>query len=128
MIFTVKTVVSFPREFEPGVLYWSKEFEMSAHKCACGCGDVIQVPVDPQNFSITETATGPTMRPSIGNWGVCDAHYYITAGKVQWLQKLSREHIASSRAYENARRETHYATLRPSMVARIKTWWNQLWK
>lgn len=97
---------------------------MCAHLCACGCGDVIQLPVDPLNFSIRETLGGPTLRPSVGNWGICDAHYYITAGEVQWLPKWSPEQVAWGRAAEDARRSEHYDR-KPSLVRRT---WNFLIK
>lgn len=128
MRYHIEEVVSFPDVYMPGVLYWSKEFEMSAHLCACGCGDVIQLPVDPLNFSIKETSNGPTLRPSVGNWGVCDAHYYITAGAVQWLPKMSAEQISRGRAAEDARRDAHYESIRPPLLARIKGFFVRLWR
>lgn len=130
MSFRIEEVVSFPDSYTPEVLYWSKEFEMCAHLCACGCGDVIQLPVDPLNFSIRETPDGPTLRPSVGNWGVCDAHYFITAGKVEWLSKWSSEQIAAGRAAEDARREDYY-NQRPSWLQRVANFvarvWRSLW-
>ena len=128
MRFVIKEVISFPKEYQSGILYWSKEFEMSAHKCACGCGDVIQIPVDAQNFRITGTSSNPTVRPSIGNWGVCDSHYYITAGNVEWLPKLSAEQISIGRTYEDARRKAHYEHMNSSFWAPLKNRVRKFWE
>lgn len=128
MNYVIEEVVSFPHSFQPGILYWSKEFEMSAHVCACGCSDVIQLPVDSQNYTIILTPTGPTLRPSVGNWGVCDAHYYITAGNVEWMPKWTPTQIAIGRAAEDARRQTHYEAARTPLLARIKGFLVRLWR
>jgi hypothetical protein len=112
-------VERFPANPEPGILYWSREFKMCAHRCACGCGDVIQLPVDELNYCVTEGPRGVTLRPSVGNWNICDAHYYITGGEVEWMAKWSPAQVAAGRAAEDARREAYYA--------RRKTWRQRLW-
>lgn len=112
-------VERFPADPELGLLYWSREFKMCAHRCACGCGDVIQLPVDELNYRIIQSSSGVTLRPSVGNWNICDAHYYITTGDVEWLPRWSPEQIAAGRAAEDARREAHFARKAP--------WWRRLW-
>lgn len=116
MKYTLVEIERFPKVPEPGMLYWSKEFEISGHLCACGCGDFIQLPITPVDFRITMSAKGPTLRPSVGNWNVCDAHYYITNGEVQWLPKLTPAQIAAGRAHEDARREAYYQPAPRSVV------------
>ncbi|WP_409568348.1 DUF6527 family protein [Methylobacterium sp. J-072] len=111
----------FPKIFESGIFYWSKEYEISAHKCACGCGDVIQLPIDDQNFNITIEPTGFTLRPSVGNWGICDSHYYITRGGVEWLPQMSQATIVAGRQAEDARREAHYSH-KPTWWQRLRGW------
>jgi hypothetical protein len=108
----------FPADARQGILYWSREFKMCAHRCACGCGDVIQLPVDELNYRITEGPRGVTLRPSVGNWNICDAHYFITNGEVEWMPRWSPAQIAAGRGAEDARREAYYA--------RRKTWWQRL--
>ena len=120
MRYDLVNVERFPKVFDPGKFYWSQEFEMSAHQCACGCGDVIQLPVDSLNFRIVQGARGFTLRPSVGNWGVCDSHYFITNSAVEWLPKLSPAEIAAGRKLEDDRREAHYS--------RKLTWRQRLWK
>lgn len=109
MRYSLVEVERFPDRIEPGKLYWSKEFEISAHLCACGCGDVVYLPVGPVDYSITLDPNGPTLRPSVGNWNVCNAHYLITNGAVQWAGKWTPEQISAARAREDALRAAHYA-------------------
>lgn len=110
MKYSLLEVEQFPDTFQPGVLYWSKKFKISAHLCACGCGDVINLPVDPANYSIRVDKRGPTLRPSVGNWNVCNAHYFITNGEVRWAVKWTAEQIAAGRAAEDARRDAYYSS------------------
>lgn len=122
MKFILEHCVSFPDELRVGTLYWSQEFEMSAHLCACGCGDTIFLPIDKLNFSITQGSNGPTLRPSVGNWGVCNAHYLITDGGVDWASQLSPEIIAASRAMEDARRDAYYNPPPAGFFTRLQAW------
>lgn len=114
MRFVLEEVLRLPKVAAPGIVYWSREYEMSAHVCACGCGDIIYLPVDPANYSIKVSHRGVTLRPSVGNWGVCDAHYLITDGEVEWAAKWSPEQIARGRTNEDARRAAYYVPLRRS--------------
>ena len=127
MRYELVNVERFPKVVEPGKFYWSQEFEMSAHQCACGCGDVIQLPIDALNFKITHGARGFTLRPSVGNWGVCDSHYFITNSAVEWLAKLSPAAIAAGRRSEDARREAYYSR-KLTWQQRLRNWLGNLIK
>lgn len=124
MKFELIEVERFPADVAPGVVYWSREFKMCAHRCACGCGDVIQLPVDDLNYNISVGSAGVSLRPSIGNWGVCDAHYYITNGRVEWMPQWSQAQIEFGRRAEDDRRAVHYAQKR-SWMQRISIWFSQ---
>lgn len=100
MKFSLVEVDRFPDTLGKEKLYWSKEFKITAHLCACGCGDVIYLPIGPTDYSIAVHDQGPTLRPSIGNWNVCNAHYFITNGEVQWARKWTSQQIAVARAQE----------------------------
>jgi hypothetical protein len=119
MKYRLVEVERFPETFDPGTIYWSEEFEMSAHICACGCKDVVMLPIGPVDFSLSLGPQGPTLRPSVGNWGVCDAHYFITNGEVQWQSQLSPAQIAASRAWEDARRSAYYDQAPQHWFARL---------
>ncbi len=119
MRYSLVEVERFPKTLEPGRLYWSKEFEISAHLCACGCGDVIYLPIGPVDYTITLHPGGPTLRPSVGNWNVCNAHYLITNGEVQWAARWTPEQIAAGRAAEDARRAAYYATSPETLLHKL---------
>jgi hypothetical protein len=111
-------VEELPEALETGALYWSKEYAISAHLCACGCGDVIYLPIGPVDYSISADTHGPTLMPSVGNWNVCNAHYWIIGGKVEWASQWSPQQISAARAREDARRAAFYD--------RRESWWRRL--
>ncbi|WP_366873030.1 DUF6527 family protein [uncultured Roseobacter sp.] len=114
-----------PKQLEPAVLYISQEFETAAHLCACGCGVKVRTPLGPTEWSIRDTESGPTLRPSVGNWQQnCRSHYLITNGKVEWAGQWSEEKVLAGRAAEQSRREAylkeHYPT--PNIFVRVWNW------
>jgi len=90
-------------------LYVSEEFSIAIHLCACGCGAKIKTPLGLTEWNVTETATGPTPCPSIGNWQQrCQSHYIISSGNVQWAPRWTWEQIACRRRYGEARQQSHH--------------------
>jgi hypothetical protein len=126
MKFELERVHYMPKELQPGILYVSEEFGIAAHLCACGCESKIRTPLGTTEWSIKETLSGPTLRPSVGNWQqACQSHYLITRGEVVWAEKWSREQIASGRAREEERRRAYYDDRdrrRGGVVRRIWLW------
>src|SRR5438477_3753793 len=87
-----------PKELQPGILYVSEEFGAAAHLCACGCGSKIRTPLAPTEWSLEETASGPSLRPSVGNWQKpCRSHYWIDRGEIKWAGQWTEEQIAAGR-------------------------------
>jgi hypothetical protein len=124
--YVLEQVEVFPKPLLPGRLYYSKEFKTSRHVCACGCGDVIRLPIDHLHHQIVQGPTGPTLRPSVGNWNVCNAHYYITDGKVEWLPQMSPEEIEAGRRFEDRRREVYFKA-QDTLVRRVKRRLAAIW-
>ena len=85
MRFAYLAVESIPKQLSSNVVYYSEEFELAALLCACGCGHRVMLLV-PDSHQVTSEGGMATVRPSIA---VCDApcksHYFITAGRVEWL-------------------------------------------
>lgn len=105
--FELRKVQYMPAKFEPGILYVAEEFKAAAHLCACGCGTVVRTPLN--RWSLTETADGPSLDPSIGNWQEpCQSHYWIERGEVRWAGKWTQEQIAEGRRHEQERMRVHY--------------------
>jgi hypothetical protein len=89
MRYELKRVDRIPRELESGIVYHSQEFELGALLCACGCGHRINLLV-PDSHRILDDRGSVTVRPSIlVADGPCLAHYFITAGEVEWSYAFS---------------------------------------
>ena len=100
-----------PKQLIQGILYVSEEYKTAAHLCACGCGEKIRTPLTPTEWRFTETASGPSLYPSIGNWQKkCQSHYWINQGQIRWADKWSPEQIAAGRRGEDARRQEYYSS------------------
>jgi len=87
--YVYQAVERIPKPLSNGVVYHSEEFEVGALLCACGCGHRVSLLV-PDSHQIMSEGGMATVRPSIA---VCDApcksHYYISAGRVEWLPAFS---------------------------------------
>ncbi len=130
MKFEMQRVDYMPKELKPGVLYVSEEFDIAMHLCACGCGSKVKTPLGPTEWSVVETKSGPSLRPSVGNWQqACQSHYWITDGKVRWAEKWTPEQIAAGRRHEEERRHAYYEALdgkRGGALQRIWSWLKRL--
>lgn len=89
MMFKYQNVERIPKELNSGVVYHTDVFELAALLCACGCGHRVMLLV-PDSHQVSSEGAMATVRPSIA---VCDApcksHYYITAGRIEWLPAFS---------------------------------------
>ncbi len=112
MRFEIQHVHYMPKELKPGVLYVSEEFDIAMHLCACGCGSKIKTPLGLTEWSVEETKSGPSLRPSVGNWQqACQSHYWINRGEVRWAEKWSEEKLQRAARREEARRTAYYDAL-----------------
>lgn len=81
-----------PKTLKPGLLYVSEEFGAAVHLCACGCGSKVSTPLGPTEWALEETASGPSLSPSVGSWQLpCKSHYWIRGGKIVWSGQYERE-------------------------------------
>ena len=114
-----------PKQLEPGVLYITRKYGTAAHLCACGCGEKIRTPLGPTEWSVTETPSGPSVWPSVGNWQrACESHYVIKNGRIVWSGKWSPEQVLAGRRAEEARREAYYRDMyaEPGWLGRAWRW------
>jgi hypothetical protein len=86
---TLRKCKHIPHPLEPGVLYYSEEFQLANHLCACGwCNAETVTPVsaDPKDWQLKEAdPDGPTLEGSIGNFQMpCKSHYWVRNGKIVW--------------------------------------------
>lgn len=114
-----------PKLLEPGILYVSRKYGTAAHLCACGCGAKIRTPLGETEWALTETAEGPSLWPSVGNWQqACQSHYVIRGGKILWAGQWTPEQIVAGRRREQERREAYYEALyaKRGVFARLWAW------
>lgn len=72
-----------PNIMEDGKLYYSKEYDICCHLCACGCGEKVFTPTGEGGWKFDKNTT--TLSPSIGSFQIpCKSHYFIRNGKVAW--------------------------------------------
>lgn len=125
MKFELQRVRYMPKELKPDILYVSEEFGIAMHLCACGCGSKVRTPLGPTEWSVKETASGPSLYPSVGNWQLpCQSHYWINKGGIKWASKWTPEQIAIGRGYEEERRRSYYDDLNRKRGGKILRLWN----
>jgi len=119
MRFAYQAVERIPKQLTIGVVYHSKEFEVAAVLCACGCGHRVMLIV-PDSHQVSSKGGMATIRPSIA---VCDApcksHYIITDGRVEWLPAFSSA-VASSVMRNQIARHAALDTTQRSWISRIR--------
>ena len=78
-----------PTELESNCLYISIDYKIMAHKCACGCGNIIYTPIDRKDgWVLSYDGESVTIKPSIGNWNLkCRSHYYIIDNYIDWITR-----------------------------------------
>jgi hypothetical protein len=112
-------VESFPDVLLDAVLYISKRFRTSCHRCCCGCGAKIVTPIRPTEYRLTDHDGLISLHPSIGNWDhPCQSHYVIKNNTILWAKKMSRKEIAQGRARDLAEKEMYF---RPAHEG----WWRK---
>ena len=80
-----------PAELEEGILYICLDCDVVVHKCACGCGEKVVLPLSPEHWKLTYDGE-VTLSPSIGNYQYeCKSHYCIRNGKVVWVESFKEE-------------------------------------
>ena len=114
MIYYYQAVQRIPKLLSDGVVYHNEEFQLAALLCACGCGHRITLLV-PDSHQVSSEGGLATIRPSIA---VCDApcksHYFVTAGKVEWLPAFTRAQASNLMRNQIARHASH--DRRPSWI------------
>lgn len=79
-----------PAELEEGVLYICLECDAVVHKCACGCGEKVVLPLAKEHWQLFFDGD-VTLSPSIGNYQYkCKSHYFIRNNKVIWVEKATK--------------------------------------
>lgn len=84
--FELRIVSRIPENLTPGLLYVCFDCNVVAHLCACGCGEKVILPIDPDFWSVAYDGETVSLRPSIGNYQFrCRSHYWIKNNQVIWV-------------------------------------------
>src|ERR1700685_3310933 len=114
MIYYYQAVERIPKLLSEGVVYHNEEFQLAALLCACGCGHRVTLLV-PDSHQVSSEGGLATIRPSIA---VCDApcksHYFVSAGKVEWLPAFTQAQASDLMRHQIARHTSH--DRRPSWI------------
>ena len=86
---TFKKVKHIPEkvDMEDNVIYISDEYGISEHKCMCGCGNLVAMPIGKNEWSYKIDASNRiSMSPSVGNYQLqCKSHYIIYKGGANFI-------------------------------------------
>lgn len=97
-----------PKELDDGVLYICMPYRTTVHKCACGCGSKVTLPISPTKWRFLWDGDTISMWPSIGNWSYpCQSHYWIDQDSIVWAPKMTRAEIDAGRARDNAEHQSY---------------------
>lgn len=103
-------VGAIPEPLEEGVLYISIEFATVAHRCACGCGREVIIPLSPAGWSLKFDGRTVSLWPSIGNWSFpCRSHYIIERDRVWGAMPFSDAEVAAGRRLDARCRENYFS-------------------
>ena len=98
-----------PDIIEDGILYISLGYGTVIHKCACGCGNEVNTPLNPTGWEMVYNGETISLKPSIGNWSFdCKSHYWIVNNKIKWSVKWNNEKIKKVRREEGFQRQKYY--------------------
>ena len=89
-------------------------------------GSKVKTPLGPTEWSVEETKSGPSLRPSVGNWQqACQSHYWIDRGEIIWAAKWTPGQIAAGHRHEDERRRAYYDApdrKRGGLLQRVWRW------
>lgn len=114
MIYSYQAVERIPKLLSEGIVYHNKEFRLAALLCACGCGHRVTLLV-PDSHQVSSEAGLATIRPSIAVCdAVCKSHYFVSAGKVEWLPAFTQAQASDLMRHQIALHASH--DRRPSWI------------
>ena len=90
--FEMRLVHRVPETLEFGVLYVCFECNVVVHLCACGCGEKVVLPIDPDFWIVKYDGEQISLSPSVGNFQFkCKSHYWIRDNRVVWVKEKVKE-------------------------------------
>jgi Family of unknown function (DUF6527) len=119
-------VEHLPEQLEQGVLYICEEFDVTAHKCCCGCGEDVYNKLGPARWRMIKMPDATvTLHPSIGNWNYkCQSHYWIQSNRVIDAGWMSARAIKAAQRRDRHERGRYLAGLNAGAKDGA-SWWER---
>ncbi len=120
--FELQVVQRVPAQLKAGTLYVCFDCNVVVHLCACGCGNKVVLPIDPDFWSVWYDGESVSLKPSIGNYQFpCKSHYWIKRNRVEWVDEgLSKDvHLGKKTKGRNRRK---------SVITFLKRFWLEVSK
>lgn len=96
--FKFEFVSLIPNDLKKAVLYICLPCNVAIHMCACGCGEKVVTPIDPEGWKLIYDGESVSLSPSIGNWSYkCKSHYFIKNSKVEWARSWVNTEVEYNR-------------------------------
>ena len=103
--FELQVVHHMPSELKHGTLYVCFDCNVVSHLCACGCGEKVILPIDPDFWSIKYNGETVSLTPSIGNFQFpCKSHYWIKENRIVWAESTVSMRKAKKRSSRKKKR------------------------
>jgi len=104
-------VEQLPEQLAEGVLYICEEFDLTAHKCCCGCGEDVYNKLGPGKWRIVKMSDGSvSLDPSVGNWNyACRSHYWIRKNRIVDAGRMSARAIREVQRRDRRDRDRYIA-------------------
>ena len=91
-------VEDMPQTLETGKLYISVKHCLTEHRCACGCGVDVSLPIGKSDWWLLYDGDTISLWPSVGNWRLpCRSHYLIKENRTIWCPRWTDEQILEGR-------------------------------
>lgn len=115
-------------DIKDGHLYISLKYNMTSHRCASGCGQLVPLPLSPADWSLSYDGDTVSLNPSIGN-GVlaCHSHYFIRNSQIVWASDMSTAQAQQQQSVDAEQLRQHMEERskqrqQPSVIKRAIAW------
>jgi hypothetical protein len=119
-------VEQLPDQIQEGVLYICEEFDLTAHKCCCGCGEDVYNKLGPAKWKLNKAPGGcVSLYPSVGNWKYeCKSHYWIRENRVIDAGPMSARAIEAVQQRDRRDRDIYISQFNaePAHERKVTVW------
>jgi hypothetical protein len=117
-------VEQLPEQLQEGVLYICEGFDVTAHKCCCGCGEDVYNKLGPARWRLVKMSAGSvSLHPSVGNWKyACQSHYWIRNNRVINAGPMSARAIKAVQKRDRRDRDRYIGYVNTGDKKRMNLW------